>query len=129
MASRGSSALDELTSVAGDLLITPLGRNAKPLAAAVGKPRSDGREVWAWSPRWKGDAHAGRIETSVMLALAPDLVQPDWAPGNTAPLAELLPRLRSEGVLGDPAGVSAEAGRELLAAAIADLAGFVEALG
>jgi creatinine amidohydrolase/Fe(II)-dependent formamide hydrolase-like protein len=44
-------------------------------------------------------------------------------------LAELLPRLRSEGVLGDPAGVSAKAGREMLAAAIADLAGFVEALG
>jgi creatinine amidohydrolase len=64
-----------------------------------------------------------------MLALAPDLVQPAWAPGNTAPSAELLPRLRSEGVLGDPAGVSAEEGRELLAAAIADLAGFVEALG
>jgi hypothetical protein len=64
-----------------------------------------------------------------MLALAPDLVRPAWAPGNTAPLAELLPRLRSERVLGDPAGVSAQAGRELLPAAIADLAGFVEALG
>ncbi len=50
----------------------------------------------------------------------------------TAPLAELLPRLRSEGVravspngvLGDPAGASAEEGQALLAAAIADLRAF-----
>jgi creatinine amidohydrolase len=89
--------------------------------------------VWAWSPRWKGDAHAGRIETSVILALAPELVGSARDAGNVAPLATLMPRLRPEGVravspngvLGDPAGASASEGRGLLAAAIADLRAFV----
>jgi creatinine amidohydrolase/Fe(II)-dependent formamide hydrolase-like protein len=55
--------------------------------------------------------------------------------GNTAPLASLMPRLRTEGVravspngvLGDPAGASADAGREVLAAAADDLVAFVDA--
>jgi mycofactocin system creatininase family protein len=115
------------------LFVSAHGGNAEPLAVAVRKLRSEGRQVWAWSPRWKGDAHAGRIETSLMLALAPDLVHPTWEAGNTAPLAQLLPRLRAQGVLavspngvlGDPAGSSAAEGRTLLAAAIADLGTFV----
>jgi creatinine amidohydrolase len=115
------------------LFVCAHGGNAEPLAAAVRTLREEGRRVWAWSPRWKGDSHAGRIETSLMLALTPDLVQPAWAPGNTSPLVELMPRLRSEGVravspngvLGDPAGASAEEGRALLAAAFEDLASFV----
>jgi creatinine amidohydrolase len=119
------------------LFVSAHGGNAEPLAAAVRDLRAEGREVWAWSPRWEGDAHAGRIETSLMLALAPELVGPTRDAGNVAPLAALLPRLRAEGVrsvspngvLGDPSGASAAEGRELLAAAIADLADFVEALG
>ena len=46
--------------------------NAEPLAAAVRKLRIEGREVRAWSPAFGGDAHAGRVETSLMLALAPE---------------------------------------------------------
>ncbi len=115
------------------LFVSAHGGNAEPLAAAVRKLREEGHEVWAWSPRWKGDAHAGRIETSLMLALAPELVGPAREAGNVAPLAELLPRLRSEGVravsangvLGDPVGASPEEGHALLAAAIADLRAFV----
>ena len=68
-----------------------------------------------------------------MLALAPELVGPTRDAGNVTPLPELLPRLRAEGVrsvspngvLGDPSGASAQEGRELLAAAIADLRAFV----
>ncbi|HTT96093.1 MAG TPA: mycofactocin biosynthesis peptidyl-dipeptidase MftE [Solirubrobacterales bacterium] len=49
--------------------------------------------------------------------------------GNTAPLAEIIGALRGggvravspNGVLGDPTGASADAGRKLLAAAVADL--------
>jgi mycofactocin system creatininase family protein len=115
------------------LFVSAHGGNAEPLAAAVRELRSEGREVLTWSPRWKGDAHAGRIETSLMLALAPELVGPARVAGNVTPLVELMPRLRSDGVravspngvLGDPSGASAEEGRSLLDAAIADLRAFV----
>jgi len=67
---------------------------------------------------------AGRTETSLMAAIAPDTVRLDAAqPGATDPIEVLLPRLlRSgviavspNGVLGDPAGASAAEGEELLA--------------
>lgn len=118
------------------LFVCAHGGNAEPLARAVRTLREEGRAVWAWSPRWEGDAHAGRVETSLMLALAPSLVGAQREPGNVEPLATLLPRLREEGVravspngvLGDPAGASAEEGRALLASAAADLRAFVEGL-
>jgi creatinine amidohydrolase len=56
-------------------------------------------------------------------------------PGNTAPLSELWPRQRSEGVravsangvLGDPVGASADEGRRLLDAAAGELVAAVRA--
>src|SRR5262245_37204165 len=36
----------------------------------------------AWVPRWGGDAHAGRVETSLMLALAPERVGTERPVGN-----------------------------------------------
>jgi creatinine amidohydrolase len=69
------------------------------------------------------DAHAGRFETSVMLALAPDSVRLDLAVrGDVRPLAEIMPMLRAggvravsrSGVLGDPAGASPADGARLL---------------
>jgi mycofactocin precursor peptide peptidase len=118
------------------LFVSAHGGNAEPLAAAVRQLREEGHAVWAWSPSWGGDAHAGRAETSLMLALAPSLVGEAREAGNVSPLVELMPRLRTEGVLavapngvlGDPAGATAAEGRELLAAATADLRAFVEAL-
>jgi len=125
-----SSAFARVVFVSGH------GGNAEPLAAAVRRLRDEGHDVWAWSPAWGGDAHAGRTETSLMLALEPALVGPERAPGNTEPLTALMPRLRSEGVrgvapngvLGDPSGASEEEGCRLLAAAIEDLQKFVEGL-
>jgi len=116
------------------LFVCAHGGNAEPLAAAVRKLRDEGHDAWAWSPRWDGDAHAGRVETSLLLALAPHLVGSAREPGNVEPLATLMPRLRTEGVrgvapngiLGDPRGASADEGRELLAAATADLRAFVD---
>jgi mycofactocin precursor peptide peptidase len=70
-----------------------------------------------------GDAHAGRTETSLMLAIAPEAVRIDLAEaGDTTPIAELMPALREHGVralspngvLGDPAGASAAEGERLL---------------
>jgi creatinine amidohydrolase len=117
------------------LFLCAHGGNAEPLAAAVRVLRAEGVDARPWSPRWHGDAHAGRTETSLMLALAPELVGASREPGNVTPLAELMPHLREEGVravspngiLGDPRGASAEEGRALLAAARADLAAFVAA--
>jgi len=112
------------------LLVSTHGGNADPVNRAVSRLQAEGRDVRAWAPRWEGDAHAGRVETSVMLAVAPDRVALDRAaPGNTRPLAELLPVLSTDGtravsengVLGDPTGASADEGRHLLGTAIDDL--------
>jgi creatinine amidohydrolase len=110
---------------AGLLFVCAHGGNTAPLRAAVARLRYEGREVRAWSPAGApADSHAGRIETSVMLALRPAAVRlAALAPGTTAPLRELMPALvdggivavNPTGVLGDPRGASAEEGRRILA--------------
>ena len=118
----GRSATETFARV---LFVCAHGGNARPLADAVARLCAEGRDVRAWSPRWSGDAHAGHLETSLMLAIAPERVQlPRAQAGNDAPLADLMPVLRAEGlravsangVLGDPARASAEHGRALLTA-------------
>lgn len=108
------------------------GGNAGALDAAVGRLRAEGHDVaWAGCGVPGGDAHAGFTETSVMLHLAPDLVRPsDAVGGDTRPLAELMPELVARGVravspsgvLGDPAGASAEKGRDIVRAMAASVA-------
>jgi mycofactocin system creatininase family protein len=111
------------------LVVNGHGGNWDAVRTAVPQLRAEGRDV-AWFPlAVRGaDAHAGRTETSLMLHVEPAGVREDEAEaGATAPLRELLPRMRAEGVravspngvLGDPAGASAGEGAELLA----DLAG------
>jgi creatinine amidohydrolase len=101
------------------------GGNAEPLDRAVGRLRAEGHDVARLVPTWPGrdvDAHAGRTETSLMLHLRPELVGPARAAGDTRPLVEILPALRSggvaavsaNGVLGDPTGADAADGRALL---------------
>jgi mycofactocin precursor peptide peptidase len=127
----GRSACESYEHV---LFVSTHGGNAAPVARAVEYLRFEGRDVRAWSPRFGGDAHAGRTETSLMLALDPSRVRLDLAePGCTEDIATLMPRLLREGVravspngvLGDPAGASAKEGRELLARATAELREFV----
>lgn len=116
------------------LLVSAHGGNAAAVTAAVGRLRSEGRDVRVWGPRWDGDAHAGRTETSVQLALDPARVRAGRAAGNRAPVVGLMPALRAggvravspNGVLGDPAGATAAEGATLLDAAAADLAAFVD---
>jgi creatinine amidohydrolase len=122
---------------AGVVLVSGHGGNAEPLAAAVATLRTEGRSVLGWSPRIPtGDAHAGRTETSLLLALAPGLVRPEAAePGDLRPLAAVIGELRRggvaavspNGVLGDPTGATAEEGRHLLDALAYDLVASVEA--
>ncbi len=103
--------------------------NGPSLAAACARLRDESRDVLVWSPRWGGDAHAGRTETSVMLALDPLRVGDSREAGATEGLRELLPQLRrgglrsvtTNGVLGDPRGASADEGHALLAGAMDDL--------
>jgi mycofactocin precursor peptide peptidase len=107
------------------LLVNGHGGNATAVEAAVGRLRYEGRACLAWHASWPGgDAHAGRSETSVMLALAPGAVLLDAAErGEVRPLGQILPLLRergvravsANGVLGDPAGASAAEGEQLFA--------------
>lgn len=106
------------------------GGNAVPVGRAVERLRVEGHRVGVIYPRWPPsvidgplDAHAGRVETSLMLHLAPDTVDLDQATrGTVTPIGEVLDTLRREGmaavapsgVLGDPTGASAAEGQRLL---------------
>jgi len=107
------------------------GGNLPTVPAAVSQLRAEGRDVaWFGCAPPDGDAHAGRTETSIMLALAPWLVRTELAEaGASAPLPQLLARLRARGVaavspngvLGDPAGAGGAEGEQLLDALAATL--------
>jgi mycofactocin system creatininase family protein len=116
------------------LLVSTHGGNAEAVERAVARLRDEGRDVRAWYPTWRGDAHAGHTETSIMGTLAPERVDADLATaGATEPLDVLLPRLRREGVapvsptgiLGDATAADPAHGAELLDAEIEALAAFV----
>jgi mycofactocin system creatininase family protein len=110
------------------LIVNGHGGNLDALRAAATVLRSEDRDV-AWFPCAvpDGDAHAGRTETSLMLHVEPGSVRSAQAvAGVTTSIGALLPRLRAEGVravsptgvLGDPAGASAEEGAALLDALV-----------
>ena len=112
------------------------GGNAEPLARAVARLRAEGRRVVAWDPRpGAADLHAGRTETSLVLALAPERVGPARPVGVVEPLEVLLPQLRARGVravspngvLGDATGAGPEEGRAIFARLVDDLAACVDA--
>jgi mycofactocin precursor peptide peptidase len=118
------------------VFVSAHGGNAAPAARAVTRLRRESRDVLLWMASWDGDAHAGRTETGLQLALHPDRVQAgEMAAGNVTPVRELLGRLRTggvlavspNGVLGDPAGATAEEGERLLARLADDLEARVRA--
>ena len=111
-------------------LVSWHGGNAEPVARAVARLRTEGQAVHLWEPRVDGgDAHAGWVETSLMLALAPDLVRDERPVGATQPIDELLPRLRENGVaavspngvLGDARDATPDDGRRLLEQFVAEI--------
>ena len=127
------------------LLVNGHGGNAPAIADALRQLSAEGRQCHVWhaglrpgvAMRDVADAHAGRMETSVMLALAPgDVRTTAAAPGETQPLAEIMPDLRARGVraisengvLGDPSGASAAEGERLLGMLVADLNQTVDSL-
>jgi len=117
------------------LFVNGHGGNAEPLGRIAERSRYEGRDARCWTPRVSGgDLHAGRVETSLMLALQPETVRLSRvAAGATTPPAQLWPRLRQDGVravsesgvLGDPTGASAEEGWTLYATLVNDLDLFI----
>jgi len=120
----------------GVVLVNAHGGNRAAVQRAVQVLHTEGRRVLAWWPRVPdGDAHAGHTETSLMLAIAPELVRMNRAElGVTAPLADIIDELRSggvvsvsrNGVLGDPLRANATHGRTLLTRLSIDLVAAVD---
>ncbi len=130
----GRSASIDFATV---IVVSAHGGNAVPLSRAMARLEEEGRAVTAWSPSWPGDQHAGRTETSLMLAIDPSRVQLDKAEaGDLRSGHDLLPLLRqrgtagvsANGVLGDPAGATADEGRRLLATAVDQLVDYADGL-
>ncbi len=120
----------------GVVLVNGHGGNRTAVQRAVQVLQGEGRRVLSWWPRVPGgDAHAGHTETSLMLAIAPELVHMGRAElGVTAPLADIVDELRAggvaavsrNGVLGDPLRASATHGRTLLTRLSIDLVAAVD---
>jgi mycofactocin system creatininase family protein len=120
------------------VLVNGHGGNAEAVRDAVSTLVDDGRTASAWSPSIPGgDAHAGRTETSLLLAIDPDVVRLERAePGEDAPLREIMSRLMDggvaavspNGVLGDPRGASADEGTALLGELVRQLGAAVSAV-
>ncbi|MEI7593329.1 MAG: mycofactocin biosynthesis peptidyl-dipeptidase MftE [Actinomycetes bacterium] len=116
------SASEHFSSV---VIVNGHGGNQAALVRAVAALRSEGRDALVWSPIVPGgDSHAGRTETSMMLAIDARSVRLDRAErGVMTPLRDVIDELREggliavtpNGVLGDPAGASPEEGQRLLA--------------
>lgn len=126
---------------AGVVLVNGHGGNAQAVHVAITDLRSEQRLVTAWWPRLDDysesncDSHAGRTETSLLLAIAPETVHMEHAEvGTIALLTDILDELRSHGVaavsangvLGDPRKASSEHGREVLAILTNQLVSHVE---
>ena len=123
---------------AGVVLVNGHGGNHSAITTAVQTLTDEGRTVMSWWPTWPrrrdggpADLHAGRIETSMMLAIDPGLVRLERAAaGPDTTIAELRDRgVRSvspTGVLGDPDGASGREGEQFIAAFVEDLVHQIE---
>ena len=110
----------------GVVLVNSHGGNVSALRAAISLLQMEHHQVTAWWPQLgvdTYDAHAGHTETSLLLAIAPEVVRMELAEvGDGRPLITIIDELQSHGVasvspngvLGDPRTASAAHGRELL---------------
>jgi creatinine amidohydrolase len=122
------------------LVVNGHGGNAEALARAEALTSYEGRSLvvhHAASGGARADPHAGYRETCLMLHLQPQSVRLDLAaPGATAPMADLLPRIiaggvravSANGVLGDPTGADAHEGARIFQAMGTRLLSRVQAL-
>ncbi len=132
----GRSALPEPSSgrpapFRAVLFVNGHGGNIEALARAEARLSAEGRDVAVWHPRVPdGDSHAGRTETSMMLAIDPTRVRVDrLVAGSTARWREIGPTVVAEGlravtetgILGDPRDADPAHGAELLDTLTAEL--------
>ena len=123
---------------AGVVLVNGHGGNHEAITAAVATLTDEGRAALAWWPAWPrrrdggpADLHAGRIETSMMLAIDPGLVRLELAAaGADTSIDELRARgvraISASGVLGDPDGASGSEGERFITAFVDDLVHQIE---
>lgn len=127
---------------AGVVFVNGHGGNHEALTNAIEVLTSESRTVMSWWPKWRRrtdggppDLHAGRIETSLMLAIDPGLVRFELSEaGPSTPLSKLIPALRangvrsvsSNGVLGDPDGASGAEGERFITDFVDDLVHSIE---
>ncbi|MEM9200302.1 MAG: mycofactocin biosynthesis peptidyl-dipeptidase MftE [Actinomycetota bacterium] len=128
-----ASAIVEIVRTAGPefertVLVNGHGGNVGAIRSAVKTCDFEGRPIRAWSARLDKaaigfDLHAGRIETSIMLAIAPERVrlgaaEPGVSEGSEGLIRELMERgvkaVSPNGVLGDPTGACADEGARIL---------------
>jgi creatinine amidohydrolase len=118
------------------VLITGHGGNAPVLSEVVPTVRAEGHDVaWLGLGVPGGDAHAGRVETSLMLHVAPEQVGAfAGVVGSREPLAAIMPQLQAgrlsevspSGVIGDPSGATAAEGASILGALVDDVVARIE---
>ena len=105
------------------VIVNGHGGNVPMLADALPRLANEQHDV-SWAPCTTGtdDAHAGHTETSLILHLAPELVDmPRAVAGDTTPVEHLMPRLvevgiagvSRSGVLGDPRKATAALGKQM----------------
>jgi mycofactocin precursor peptide peptidase len=135
----GNAAMAELVTelvrsagwAQGVVFVNGHGGNAAAMARAADTLARESRHLLVWWPNLPGgDPHAGHVETSLMLALAPDEVRRDRAIAGPVPAMSELVRvgvqpLSASGVLGDPTNASVEEGRRLFDELAAQLAAAV----
>jgi creatinine amidohydrolase len=119
----------------GVILVHGHGGNFEAVQRATAVLNSEQRNIASWWPHVPGaDAHAGNTETSLMLAINPNLVRIDKIDvGNVQPMSELQHDLQTHGVqavsangiLGDARNATTQHGLELLAELSANLRSFI----
>lgn len=118
---------------AGVVFVNGHGGNHTAVTRAVELLNKEARSTLAWWPKWPvrndggpPDLHAGRIETSLMLAIDPGLVRLELAQaGPDASIQDLRAKgvkaTSPSGVLGDPAGASGSEGEQFIRSFVEDL--------
>lgn len=139
-----AAALVEIVRTAGSefdriVVVNAHGGNLDAVRSASERCEYEGRPFGFWHAHvTDGDAHAGDVETSVMLAIDPDRVRMERAePGVTTPTSEIIDELRSgglaavtaNGVLGDPTRASAARGEQILGRWVDEVVAVSENMG
>ena len=119
----------------GVILVHGHGGNLAAVQRATAILNSEQRNIASWWPHIPGaDAHAGHTETSLMLAINPNLVRIDKLDvGNVQPMSELQHELQTHGVkavsangiLGDARSATTQHGIELLTELTNNLQAFI----